>query len=152
MRRMRNWFGLMLTVTLLCFGAMAGEEEEKEWPGAKILNTNVTLDLEKATLRELVEVLRQDAGMQYMIADELLDSDLTVTIKVKNFPVKYILKYLDEFLHLDIHWELMEARGVLTLGEGEEDKDDEEEEDEDDEEEEDEGEDWEEEEEERERD
>ncbi|MCJ8329778.1 MAG: hypothetical protein HRT89_08280, partial [Lentisphaeria bacterium] len=64
-----------------------------EGPMDKLLEKKVSIDLQNADLQGLIEVFQEIDGMN-IIADDALNTAKTITIKVKDTPIKEILSYV----------------------------------------------------------
>ncbi len=98
---------------------------EDEGAGEAILEARITLSLERATVRKIVEAIAEKTGMQYMAVDEALDMESTVTLRITARPVAEVLEFLEERLGLDLDFGHLEETGVLIVAprEPEEDED-----------------------------
>ncbi len=99
--------------------------QEDEGAGEAILEARITLSLERATVRNVVEAIAEKTGMQYMAVDEALDMETTVTFRITARPVAEVLEFLEERLGLDLDFGHLEETGVLIVAprEREEDED-----------------------------
>ncbi|MHC4198466.1 MAG: hypothetical protein ACYSU0_00545 [Planctomycetota bacterium] len=99
--------------------------QEDEGAGEAILEARITLSLERATVRKVVEAIAEKTGMQYMAVDEALDMESTVTFRITARPVAEVLEFLEERLGLDLDFGHLEETGVLIVAprEPEEDED-----------------------------
>jgi hypothetical protein len=106
-----------------CF-ALAACAQDEEAPGAAILETRMTLALDKARVRKVVEAIAKETGMQYMAVDEALDMETTVSLHVRDVPVEAILEFLEEYLKLDVPMGHLEETGILMLAMAEDEEED----------------------------
>jgi len=89
--------------------------QEDEGAGEAILEARITLSLERATVRKVVEAIAEKTGMQYMAVDEALDMETTVTFRITARPVAEVLEFLEERLGLDLDFGHLEETGVLIV-------------------------------------
>jgi len=99
--------------SLLPHGQARGQEDEGA--GEAILETRITLSLERATVRKVVEAIAEKTGMQYMAVDEALDMETTVTFRITARPVEEVLEFIEERLGLDLDFGHLEETGVLIV-------------------------------------
>ncbi len=111
---MSNIYTVAAAMLVVCVLATARAQEE-EGVGERILESRISLDLEKGTLRKVVQEIARKTAMQYMAPDEILDDKRTVTIHIKDRPVREVLEFLAEHLELDIDGGRLEETGVLVL-------------------------------------
>jgi hypothetical protein len=89
--------------------------QEDEGAGEAILETRITLSIEGATVRDVIEAIAEKTGMQYMAVDEALDMDSTVTLRIRERPVEQILRFLEDRMGLDLDFGELEETGVLMI-------------------------------------
>ena len=89
--------------------------QEDEGAGEAILEARITLSVERATVRKVVEAVAEKTGMQYMAVDEALDMETTVTLRITARPVAEVLEFLEERLGLDLDFGHLEETGVLIV-------------------------------------
>ena len=108
----------LAALALLC-ALFAPAAQGEEVDGERILETRVTLDLEQASVRKVIQAIAQKTGLQYMATDEVLDKKPTLTIHVKSLAVREVFEFLEDSCHLNLEFGRLEETGVLLLAERE---------------------------------
>ncbi len=67
-----------------------------------LINKRVTIQLDNAGVKELVQVLSQVDGLN-IIADDALEAEKNLTINVKNVPLKEVLSYIARNMGIAFH-------------------------------------------------
>ena len=89
--------------------AQEGDEGADEW----ILERPVTLDMEKASVRQILDAVAKLTGLGYIAPDILLDHEVTFTVHVKGVPAERVLEQIVETLKIEA--DVDEETGTLFL-------------------------------------
>lgn len=121
--------GIGLVCALLaaaCVAFSAGAQEGED-AGEAILEARITLALDRASVRAVIEAVAENTGMEYMAVDDALDMDQTVTLHITERPVEEVLEFLEDHLELDVDMGRLRETGVLVLSRREPEEEEEEE-------------------------
>ena len=97
----------------LAFGQATGLPAHR---GQQVLAAPITIEAKKMSLRQLLEFLAQKAELQYIVTDDVLDGNPTISLRLREVPTRVVCEYLEDFCRLKIDWRVLEDRGVLLLG------------------------------------
>ena len=114
--RMRADRIALLTMTaMLGATALVVAEEPQKAPNpeaAPALRTKISLEIEKKRLRDALEQIRKASGISFAVADDILDTTQTVTVRVTEKPAIEVVEALAVTLGLVMH---VTEGGVVTL-------------------------------------